>query len=73
MSAAILCGNGCGHDHNSPNGPSGCCDRHGAYLYYCPDCHGEWRAANSDRAAQIERLARASLVDPQPTDSDGAS
>lgn len=34
----IVCGNGCGHDHESPNGPTGCCAEHGPYMYYCIDC-----------------------------------
>lgn len=53
----ILCGNGCGHDHDSPNGPSGCCTEHGPYLYYCPDCHERWREANPDRVEEIRKLA----------------
>lgn len=40
----ILCGNSCGHDHDSPNGPSGCCAEHGPYMYYCYEC-SERRAA----------------------------
>jgi hypothetical protein len=48
FAAAILCGNGCGHDHNAPNGPSGCCKEHGPYLYHCHQCHEAWREANSD-------------------------
>lgn len=61
MAEILLCGNGCGHDHNAPNGPSGCCTRdpaHGPYLYFCQPCHDEWAAANPERVAAIERLAR---------------
>jgi hypothetical protein len=57
----VLCGNGCGHDHNSANGPSGCCTRnpeHGPYLYFCRPCHDEWAAANPERVAEIRRIAR---------------
>lgn len=53
----VLCGNGCGHNHDSPNGPTGCCDKHGPYMYFCGDCHDAWAAANPERAAQIRRLA----------------
>lgn len=34
----LLCGSTCGHDHNSLNGPSGCCE-HGPYMYFCQQCH----------------------------------
>ena len=40
----ILCGSTCGHDHNSVNGPSGCCE-HGPYLYFCQQCHDAARPA----------------------------
>jgi hypothetical protein len=53
----ILCGNNCGHDHDSLNGPSGCCSEHGPYLYYCYDCHERWRAANPDKVEEISKLA----------------
>ncbi len=42
----VLCGNGCGHNHESANGPTGCCDEHGAYMYFCGACHDIWAAAN---------------------------
>lgn len=51
----VLCGNGCGHNHDSPNGPSGCCKEHGPYLYYCNVCHEAWRKANPDRVAKVKR------------------
>lgn len=59
MSArVILCGSTCGHEHNSLNGPSGCCPKgHGPYLYYCPVCHDEWARNNPERVAEIARLA----------------
>lgn len=45
MQNLILCGNDCGHDHNSENGPSGHCSKHGPepvpYLYYCHRCHAD--------------------------------
>ena len=34
----ILCGNTCGHNHESLNGPTGCCE-HGPYMYFCQECH----------------------------------
>lgn len=39
----ILCGNTCGHDHESLNGPTGCCLIHGPYMYFCHECHEIWR------------------------------
>lgn len=57
----ILCGNGCGHDHNAPNGPSGCCTRnpdHGPYLYFCGPCHDEWAAANPEAVAKTRQLVK---------------
>lgn len=36
---SILCGNTCGHDHDGVNGPTGCCEDHGPFLYYCGECH----------------------------------
>jgi hypothetical protein len=56
----LLCGNGCGHNHNSPNGPSGCCAEHGPYLYYCPTCHEKWRDEHPEQVAKIARLTRPS-------------
>ena len=43
----VLCGNGCGHNHDSPNGPTGCCDKHGPYMYFCGDCHDAWATART--------------------------
>ena len=37
----IICGSTCGHNHESPNGPTGCCAKHGPYMYFCADCHAE--------------------------------
>lgn len=34
----IVCGNTCKHDHESLNGPTGCCPEHGPYMYYCYEC-----------------------------------
>ena len=42
--SVILCGPTCGHDHDSLNGPTGCCPKHGPYMYYCPKCHDRSRA-----------------------------
>lgn len=40
----LLCGSTCGHDHNSLNGPTGCCE-HGPYMYFCQQCHDAARPA----------------------------
>ena len=45
----VLCGSTCRHNHDSPNGPSGCCDKHGPYLYSCPDCQADWVARRISR------------------------
>ena len=37
----IVCGNTCGHNHDSPNGPTGCCSKHGPYMYFCYECSQE--------------------------------
>lgn len=55
MAEVVLCIKGCGHDHNAVNGPSGCCKEHGPYLYFCPDCHDAWAAANPDAVARVRR------------------
>lgn len=47
----VICGSTCGHRHDSPNGPSGCCDKHGPYLYFCRDCHDEWKSRRKDADA----------------------
>lgn len=39
-SEVLICGNTCEHNHDSPNGPTGCCAQHGPYMYYCGDCTG---------------------------------
>lgn len=59
MSAEIYgCGPSCEHEHNSINGPTGCCPKgHGPYLYFCVDCHEAWRAANPERVAAIGDVA----------------
>lgn len=41
MGTVILCGSTCKHNHDSINGPTGCCPTHGPYMYYCNDCNGE--------------------------------
>lgn len=56
-SEVYICGPHCQHPHNALNGPSGCCEEHGPYLYFCPDCHAKWERENPKRAAQISRLA----------------
>ena len=43
MSRIIVCGNTCGHNHESANGPTGCCADHGPYMYYCADCSAATR------------------------------
>ena len=50
----IPCGSTCGHDHDSPNGPSGCCDKHGPYLYSCPDCQADWVARKISRKVETD-------------------
>ena len=35
----------------------GNCAEHGRFLYFCPDCHEEWRQANPRTAAAIARFA----------------
>ena len=57
MSEFILCGNRCGHNHESLNGPTGCCDEHGPYMYFCGECH--------DRATPTPRT-------PESADERGA-
>lgn len=59
MSRIIVCGNDCGHDHESANGPSGCCSEHGPFLYSCPECQEEWAKANPEKVAKIDRMVRA--------------
>ena len=45
----ILCGGStCKHRHESLNGPTGCCPTHGAYLYYCSECHDERRSLRDE-------------------------
>ena len=44
----ILCGNSCGHNHDSLNGPTGCCPEHGPYMYFCNDCHEQWKAKQQE-------------------------
>ena len=35
----FMCGPRCPHDHNSLNGPTGCCPEHGPYMYFCSEEH----------------------------------
>lgn len=42
-SKIIVCGNTCTHNHNAVNGPTGCCPKHGEYMYYCYDCRMEYK------------------------------
>ena len=44
MAKIIVCGNTCKHNHDSPNGPTGCCPEHGPYMYFCNTCHEAWKA-----------------------------
>lgn len=50
----ILCGNTCKHNHDSPNGPTGCCSVHGPYMYFCHQCSLD-RALkdNRDKAGSV--------------------
>ncbi len=57
-SRLILCGSTCDHRHDGVNGPSGCCEEHGPYLYYCSDCHDRAVAANPEAFEKARRLAR---------------
>ena len=57
MSKIIVCGNNCGHNHEAINGPTGCCAKHGPYMYFCNDCHEEWAKANPERVEEIRKLA----------------
>ena len=62
MSEVFICGNDCEHNHDSPNGPTGCCpEGHGPYMYYCQDCHEVWRLANPERVAEIQEVVAAVL------------
>lgn len=44
----ILCGNTCGHNHESVNGPTGCCPEHGPFMYFCAECHQRYLDAIND-------------------------
>lgn len=37
--SVLVCGSTCGHNHDSLNGPTGCCSKHGPYMYFCSTCH----------------------------------
>lgn len=37
MPEFILCGSCC-HDHDALNDPTGCCETHGPFMYFCADC-----------------------------------
>lgn len=68
----ILCGSTCGHNHDSVNGPTGCCPDHGPYLYYCPDPHPPKETQPVpepiDLAAHVAARATAALNgEPDPT------
>lgn len=39
--SVIICGSTCGHNHDSLNGPTGCCATHGPYMYFCYKCSEE--------------------------------
>lgn len=58
----IRCGPKCKHDHAGVNGPSGCCDEHGPYLYFCPDCHERWKKANPEKVKKIQAIVRATFA-----------
>lgn len=53
MDQIIICGNTCGHDHESANGPTGCCSEHGPFMYFCGECQGRTavRTAPGQRGA----------------------
>lgn len=55
----ILCGNTCEHNHESLNGPTGCCKEHGPYMYFCNECHEERIGNESIRNIHC-------LVNPRP-------
>lgn len=57
MNKVMVCGNSCGHNHDSLNGPTGCCPQHGPYMYFCNDCHEAWRAKHPKTAEAIARFA----------------
>ena len=66
----VLCGNGCGHNHDSPNGPTGCCDKHGPYMYFCGDCHDAWAAATDGPVSLASaRPTNYPTTDPRRTDA----
>ena len=48
----IVCGSTCGHDHNSLNGPTGCCTEHGPYMYFCLECHERARPESTEDGAR---------------------
>lgn len=66
----ILCGNSCGHNHDSPNGPTGCCDSHGPYMYFCGECrNAPAEAPNLD--ASVTNGAKHTCNHPADSDAAG--
>lgn len=58
MNRIIVCGSTCGHNHDSLNGPTGCCAEHGPYMYFCGECHDVVRVAlDPERTAPAEQAA----------------
>lgn len=53
----IMCGNDCGHNHEALNGPTGCCSKHGPYMYYCNECHESWRSKHPLTSEAIAMMA----------------
>lgn len=39
------------------NGPTGICEKHGPFLYFCSTCHEEWRAAHPRTSEAISQVA----------------
>jgi hypothetical protein len=70
----LLCGSTCGHDHDSLNGPTGCCAEHGPYLYFCDGCHNRG-VDHSQSDMDSAEGARITVSEGKPTalprDGDG--
>ena len=47
----VICGSCC-HEHDAPNGPTGCCPEHGPFMYFCRDCHEARRTQSTDQEDQ---------------------
>lgn len=58
QSRILICGPTCGHDHDSINGPTGCCAEHGPYMYFCADCQAARRTESAEPPLDIAVMAR---------------